>query len=611
MATGRVCVLGLGVTGSALVRHFLRQPSSLELDIYIDQMSTSNRTAVLALVSEFAPSLEAELEAELENDVIELTWQAPGLTNNSVSVSRHMRVIVGSEKVIDNYAIAVVSPGIKPSNPVFISAEQNSQTFIGEAGLAFNCSPQRWLAVTGTNGKTTTTSLINHLLLESGRKSLPAGNIGPTLIDAVDQRDDETWLAVEISSYQLATSKNIVPEAAVLLNVTPDHLDWHGNFDAYYQAKLLVFAGMPLDAAVVIDAVSEIGRQTITDCIAKGRRVIALGISPEELEKTSVGEALDNADQSEFNPRDTSPSGQSAPKQAVPRQPVPNEMAWVDTEGYLRLRLAGEDIELLHHDELKIKGLHNCWNALAAAAVVLSVGVERESLIAGLKSFEPLEHRIEPVDEVGGVSFYNDSKGTNPEATLMALSAFDPGSIVLMLGGDDKNTDLSDLVARAMETARVVICYGEAKERFFAAFFSELDEFLSQDFSVEERQMLKATMDEVEVSGFTVKSVSPQPASQPAPPEQSTFRLVKASVMADAFQRAISLAVAGDVILLSPACASYDEFNNYEERGKVFKQMVADWAAAYASGSTSQLWQVTRNGNDAWVPKPPMAIEKR
>jgi UDP-N-acetylmuramoylalanine--D-glutamate ligase len=208
------------------------------------------------------------------------------------------------------------------------------------------------------------------------------------------------------------------------------------------------------------------------------------------------------------------------------------------------------------------------------------------------------------------VAFYNDSKGTNPEATLMALSAFDPGSIVLMLGGDDKNTDLSDLVARALETTRVVICYGAAGERFYAAFFDELDEFLLKDFSVEQRQMLKASMDEVEVGGFAAKSVSPQESGKLAvSPEQSTFRLIKVPGMADAFERAINLAVPGDVILLSPACASFDEFSNYEERGKVFKQMVASWTDAYASGLTSSAIRFMKNSEGHWIVEPSMVTK--
>ncbi|MCL2631632.1 MAG: UDP-N-acetylmuramoyl-L-alanine--D-glutamate ligase [Coriobacteriia bacterium] len=490
--TSSVCILGLGVTGMGLVRHFLNLPEPVKVDAYIDKMSQANKQAIASLAEEFFCTEWEEVESRLDTDqIIEV----------EIRQTHYLRIIV-SNSVLQHYPLGVASPGIKPHYPIFVSALENCDELIGEPELAFRISPERWLAVTGTNGKTTTTSLINHLMLVSGRQSSVAGNIGPTLIDAVNQREADDWLAVELSSYQLANSTSIAPEAAVLLNITPDHLDWHGSFEAYYAAKMLIFAHLPADAPIVIDAVSEIGRETIVIARQAGKRVIGLGISPEQAAAAFTGFA-------------------------------PAEMAWVDEDGYLTLLIADETLRVLPANELLIKGVHNNLNALAAAAVAYCIEVSCDDIKYGLSSFKALEHRIEPAGEIEGVSFYNDSKATNPEATLMALSAFEQGKIILMLGGDDKGTDLTDLVERSLECCKTVICYGQAKDRFLAAFAA---------------------------------------AQAEANQAESGCLLYSAINMQAAFELAVSQANKGDVILLSPACASFDEFNNFEERGQVFKQ---------------------------------------
>ncbi|MCL2339979.1 MAG: UDP-N-acetylmuramoyl-L-alanine--D-glutamate ligase, partial [Actinomycetia bacterium] len=209
---------------------------------------------------------------------------------------------------------------------------------------------------------------------------------------------------------------------------------------------------------------------------------------------------------------------------------------------------------LLPASELLIKGRHNAINALAAAAIAWSLGVTSEAICAGLRSFKPLEHRIEDVGQLAGVNYCNDSKATNPEATLMALTAFSSGTIILLLGGDDKLTNLDELVAQALRDCRQIICYGQAGERFYNALTAGNASVAGQLAAVD---------------SASVSSTASLAAGQ----------VRRAAGLRDAFQMAVGAARPGDTVLLSPACASFDEFNSFEERGRVFKQLVADLAA--------------------------------
>jgi UDP-N-acetylmuramoylalanine--D-glutamate ligase len=193
----------------------------------------------------------------------------------------------------------------------------------------------------------------------------------------------------------------------------------------------------------------------------------------------------------------------------------------------------GDDVcRLVNRDELLIPGEHNAGNALAAAAAALVLGADAQALRAGLRSFAPLAHRIEPCGEIAGVACYNDSKATNVDATLKALAAFGQKRPIVLLGGDDKGTDLAELVAQVQQHCKAAVCYGEAGPRFLQAF------------------------------------------------EGAQLPVLPAQHMADAFESALSLAQAGDIVLLSPACASFDEFDNFEQRGDVFRELVARRAAA-------------------------------
>ena len=403
-----------------------------------------------------------------------------------------VEVVLATEKVEGHYELAVVSPGISERSEFFSAAAACSDEVIGEPEFAYRQSPDRWVAITGTNGKTTTTSLTTALLQGGGLSARSVGNIGTLVTAALDDRADDEWFVAELSSYQLATSKELHPKAACLLNITPDHLAWHGSMEAYAEAKEKLFQNFdPSDLAVV----------SVDDewCRAVAERLDARGL---RVCRVTTG---------------SDPDGSCA---AFTR----GEM--------LIVRLDGVEHELCRVDDMLLKGEHNVQNALSAAALALEVGVSRDDVVRVLKTFSALEHRIEPCGELDGIHFVNDSKATNTDSVEKALTAFKPGTVVLLLGGKDKGTDLSSLMAAAAADCRAVVCFGAAGPR----------------------------MEEAARAACATTGV----------------QVVSAAHLAEALDAGIELAGPGDTVLLSPACASFDEFNSFEHRGEVFKQLVAE-----------------------------------
>lgn len=458
---GRTCVLGLGKTGVAVARHLV----SLVPD-RVDSVTLYGG----------ATSTPGEVVRELE-----------GLG---------VRVVTGTDEVEGSYDLAIASPGISEFSEFFLSAAAHAAQVIGEPELAWRESPFDWVAITGTNGKTTTTTLTRDLLRAGGIEAEAVGNIGTNAIGEVAGRHEGEWFVAELSSYQLATSHAIHPRVAVLLNITPDHLSWHRTHENYAAAKERVFANLtPSDLAVVA---CEPGCAAILSRLeARGLRVCRL--DPE---------------------RDA-----GTPCAAFAR------------DGILVVRLDDVEHELVTIADLPIKGIHNVENALASAAAALEVGVSDEAVRTGLLAFRALEHRIEPCGEAAGISFVNDSKGTNVDAVLKALTAFEPGRIVLLAGGTDKGTDLAQLADAICDSCRAVVCYGEAGERFREAF----------------------------------SAAAGRRGTGPS--------VIAAPHMAEALDAALAVALPGDTVLLSPACASFDEFSGFEERGRVFKALVAEHVA--------------------------------
>lgn len=403
--------------------------------------------------------------------------------------ARGVSFTFGTDEVEGSYDVCVASPGISEFSDFFASARARSAQIMGEPEFAWRLSPERWIAVTGTNGKTTTTTLANHILNGAGVKSVAVGNIGDLIISAVDGREPGSWFTAELSSYQLATTSELRPRVGILLNITDDHLAWHRTHEAYALAKCRMFRNMGEGDLAIVD-VEDPGVMAVREHIERpGLRVLSLGI----------GDA--GGDDAAFL-----------------------------RDGWMVVRLGGEEVRLVAFRDLKIAGEHNALNALAAAAAALFAGIPAEDVRRGLLSFEPLEHRIEPVCEVDGVRFYNDSKATNTDAVEKALTAFVDDRVVLLLGGHDKGTPLEefvDCVARSSTAA--VVCFGEARGRFLKAF-------------------VDADVDDIDVA--------------------------EAENLRDAVDVARSLAGRGDVVLLSPACSSFDEFSGFEERGRAFKEYV-------------------------------------
>lgn len=384
--------------------------------------------------------------------------------------------------LLDQVELVIVSPGV-PTNSIPIRyADRAGAEVIGEVELASRYLKGRIVAITGSNGKTTTTALIGELLKDGGLPVQVGGNIGNALINLVESSRDDGWTVVEVSSFQLETIKEFHPTVAVVLNVTPNHMDRYANIIEYAAAKHRIFMNQAPGDLAILNADDE-----MVSSWASGLRA--------HVTRFSVQQQL--------------PEG---------------------------LFLRGRDIvsrsgsaqrTIMTRDELQLRGLHNVENVLAALAAGLACGVEPESLRETVRHFQPVEHRLEFVRELAGVKFYNDSKATSVDATLKALEAFreDAGKIVLMLGGRGKKAPYAPLASLVQEKVRKLILLGEDAE----TIAGELGSFAEHEHAAD---------------------------------------------MHTAVERAFAAAVAGDTVLLAPACASFDMFESYEQRGKVFKEEV-------------------------------------
>lgn len=480
---GRVLVLGLGKSGKAAARYCAGLLGTRVEGLYIAAGARSDDAAA------FVAGLPVPAaHVRFGDDAVEaLAAYAPA-----------------------RFDLCIASPGIPSFAPLYAAGTKMSAETIGEVEFAWreSRSESRWVAVTGTNGKTTTAALTAHLLSEAGVRARAVGNIGDTCLEAVAADDVDVYVA-EVSSYQLASTARFAPNAAALLNITPDHLHWHRTFEAYRDAKLRLFANLgTVEGAVAVLAATD---ETVRGEV---RRLRALDASKRGFAYVPVGTKV----------------GLSGDMRAACGS---ENAAFVDGRGGLHVALEGTDYLLGNASDLQVKGAHNVGNALFAAACALALGAEPACIRAALRTFAPLEHRVEPCGEVAGVFFVNDSKATNVDAAVHALASFEPAHLVVLLGGDDKRTDLADLVKSAHEHARAAVCFGAARARFASAFVAARAE-APADFQVEE-----------------------------------------AAGLAEAFERAVDLARPGDTVLLSPACASFDEFSSFADRGVAFKGLVS------------------------------------
>ncbi len=347
--------------------------------------------------------------------------------------------------------------------------------------LAWRALPNRFVAVTGTNGKTTTVELIGHLYRSGGEPVAVAGNVGTALSELVGEVPPETTVVCECSSFQLEDSVAFAPECAVFLNLAPDHLDRHRDLESYLAAKLRIFANQGNDDVAVYNADDPFTADT--DLGGCGRRVAFC--------------------------RGAAPGCEVA---------VAEGTIFYDGE------------PLLAVSELGLFGEHNVANAMAAAAAALSMGIEREAVREGLRSFAGVPHRLEQVAEIGGVRFVNDSKATNVASATVGMSAFD-GGVHAILGGSEKDEPFAPLVEPLRENASACYLVGATAERM---------------------------------------------ARELAPVLEAGVELHRCADLADAVCRAAAAAQPGEVVLLSPACASFDAFENFEARGDRFRELVAE-----------------------------------
>ncbi len=381
--------------------------------------------------------------------------------------------------LLERVRTLVKSPGVPREAPVVAAALERGVEVIGELELAWRAIPNRFLAVTGTNGKTTTVELLGHLYRTAAEPVAVAGNVGTPLSAFAGEIDPAATVVCEASSFQLEDSVAFAPECAVFLNLAPDHLDRHGDLESYLAAKLRIFASQGNEDLAVYN-----------------------GDDP-----TLAGVDL----------------GGCARRVAFCRGTGPD----------CEVSLAGETIfyggePLLATRELGLLGDHNVVNAMAAAAAALSMGIDREAVREGLRSFAGIPHRLEPVVEIEGVSFVNDSKATNVASATVGLRAFE-GGVHAILGGSEKGEDYAPLLDPVRE--HCVGCYltGASADRLAEAL---------------------------------------------APTVEAGVELRRCADLEDAVHRAAAAARPGEVVLLSPACASFDAFENFEARGERFRAIV-------------------------------------
>jgi UDP-N-acetylmuramoylalanine--D-glutamate ligase len=386
--------------------------------------------------------------------------------------SYNARILIGA-------CFVVPSPGIPPDNALLVEALQRNIPVVSEIELAYWVLKVPLIAVTGTNGKTTTTTLLGEILKSSGKKVFVGGNIGTPLIEYAEGPQDDDFVVAEISSFQLQWIKKFRPFIAVLLNITNDHINYHGSFAEYRRIKTRIFANQTKEDFAILNA-SDPQQEDID-------RVI-------------------NAQVLKF-------SSKKALRKGI----------FIKNKNIV-LRIPGKNEEQYPLNIMSLPGLHNAENAMAAIAAARFCGCGQENIIKAVSAFRGLPHRIEFAGEKNSIKFYDDSKGTNVDSVVRALETFSK-PVILLLGGRDKNGDFESLKPLIKTKAKKVILFGEARDRI-ASLIGE------------EKPVLKKTK------------------------------------LREAVETAYEGARSGDVILLSPGCASFDEFANYKERGNFFKDVV-------------------------------------
>ena len=409
----------------------------------------------------------------------QLKDQIPALLDNGIAVETGGH----GERTFGGQDLIVVSPGVPTDSPPLVQARALGENVIGEIELAAQFFPGRIVAITGSNGKTTTTTLAGEILAAAGHRVAVGGNIGTPAISLVEAATSDTIAVLEVSSFQLETIQTFRPQIAVVLNVTPDHLDRHRTFAAYADAKARIFENQRTGDFTVLNA----DDQTCIDLATRTRgQVFWFSRTAEVKQGAFVG------------------------------------------DGRIFFRDHRGQKEIMLVSEVSLKGAHNVENVLAAVCVGALLGCEPQRIRTAVRNFKAVEHRLEHVATIDGVDYYNDSKATNVDATIKAIESF-PANIHLILGGKDKGSDYTVLNDLLQKRVKRVYTIGAAAAK---------------------------------IESQIVSSMNGGPA------------LDHAETLENAIRHAAEAATPGDVVLLAPACASFDQFRNYEHRGKVFKQVV-------------------------------------
>jgi len=410
----------------------------------------------------------------------ELRNEIPVLLDNGITVETGGH----GDRTFRGQDLIVVSPGVPVDAPPLVQARALGETVIGEVELAAQFLPGPVVAITGSNGKTTTTTLAGEIMTASGFPTLVGGNIGTPAISLAERAQSETVIVLEISSFQLETIQTFRPKVAVVLNVTPDHLDRHRTFEVYVDAKARIFENQQSTDFAVLNADDP-------TCASMASRTHSQLFWFSRHKEVQQG-------------------------------------AWV-RDGNIVFRNGRNQTEILQVSDIPLKGAHNLENVLAAVCTGALMGCAPEKIRQAVRNFKAVEHRLEFVATINGVDYYNDSKATNVDATIKALESF-PANIHLILGGKDKGSD-----------------------------YTVLNDLL--------RQRVKRV--------YTIGAAATKIESQIVSSKSGGPEVIHAETLENAIRKAYATAKQGDVVLLAPACASFDQFKNYEQRGKVFKEIVS------------------------------------
>jgi UDP-N-acetylmuramoylalanine--D-glutamate ligase len=443
----RVLVVGLGKSGLSAAMFLRRQGA---------RVTVSDARSAVALAKEIPALLDAGIMVESGGHGL-LTFRRQDLI--------------------------VISPGVPLDTPEVKQVIGYGMPVIGELELASRFLKGRVLAITGSNGKTTTTTLIGKILKDAGLPTLVGGNIGTPVIDLVAESTEESIDVLEVSSFQLETIEQFGPWIAVVLNITPDHLDRHGSFENYAAMKRRITENQGPEDFLVLNA-----EDKPTQMVAAKTKAQIFWFSP--------------------------------------RRPI-KQGAFVHGESIVFVPSEGAKAEpIMPVAEIPLKGAHNVENVLAAVCAARLAGAPAEKIRASVRTFKGVEHRLEFVRTVQGVEYFNDSKATNVDAAMKAVSSF-PSGIHLILGGKDKDSDYTLLSPLLRERVKAVYTIGSAAEKI-------------------EREL------------------------------HGVVKMVGAGTIDVAVREASKAAVPGDVVLLAPACSSFDQFENYEHRGRTFRQIVSE-----------------------------------